>query len=348
MSLQTDPMTEELLIRNILGEAREKMQEEISGLLGHALLLEDPRIQQISKERFFSEANGKLVLTRAAVNGDLEGEIFIFTPLRDAILLGGTLIMLPPSELETRIKKAEFGEEENDAFGEIANILTGVINTLFEENFPKKLRFIKTALQPVNASKIESGGVEPFPPQKLLQGSFSMKMEGHSLGTLDILFPASLFLPTEDTSEPPPLSTATPQSGLTPKSDAEKTTRLPLVLILAEQGSEIETISEALQKNAFEAACLGFQDDAREFLKNKDVSGVFLVMREVTEQGFAAAIRIQSATGNGLPLIAVGRQWTRNTVLKAVKFGIKDILVAPATTIEVQEKIALHLNPGIT
>ena len=339
-------MSEEPLLKNILGEARDKIQEEISGLLGRTLTLEKPRVQQVSKEGFFTEAKRKLVLTRVAVEGDLEGEIFIITPLRDAILLGGALIMLPPSELESRIKKEEFGEEENDAFGEIANIVTGVINSLFEENHPKKLRFIKTALQPLSASKVDPAASEPFPPQNFLQGSFAMKFEEQALGTLDILFPAMLFAAAAGTVESPPLPAPTQPPQPTPPPAPEADTRLPLVLILADQGCDTEALSATLRESDFEPTCLGFQDDAREFLRDKEVRGIFLVMREVTEKGFAAAIRVRSAAREGLPLIAVAPQWTRNSVLQAVKFGIRDILVAPATAEEIHEKIASYLLPG--
>jgi hypothetical protein len=40
-----------------------------------------------------------------------------------------------------------------------------------------------------------------------------------------------------------------------------------------------------------EPTSLGFQDDAREFLRDRAVRGIFLVMCEVTERGFAAAMR---------------------------------------------------------
>lgn len=336
-------MNEESLLKTILGEAREKIQEEIGSLLGRTLTLEPPKIKQVSKQAAFAETARKLVLTRIGVDGDLEGEMFLFTPLRDAILLGGTLIMLPSSELETRIKKEEFGEEENDAFGEIANIISGVINNLFEENYPKKLRFKKTALQSLHAGKVDVASAEPFPPQMFLQGSFAMKFEEQALGTLDILFPAMLFsIAVTDASVPSP---AEPAAAIRQEPDpaAAAVSCLPLVLILAEQGCETALLSSALRENAFEPACLGLQDDARKWLREKDVRGIFLVMREVTEHGFAAAIRVRSAAGDGLPLIAVGPQWTRNSVLQAVKFGIRDILVAPATHDEIQEKIASHL-----
>lgn len=338
-------MNEELLVKNLLEEAREKIQEEISGLLGHPLKLEKPRFRQVSKEGFFTEANKKLVLTRVAVKGDLEGEIFIFIPLRDAILLGGTLIMLPSSELESRIKKEEFGEEENDAFGEVANILTGVINTLFEDNHPKKLRFVKTDLQPLTAAKIVPAAPEPFPPQNFLQGSFAMKMEEQSLGTLDVLFP-TMFFPSDETVDSPPLPPPAQPSPPSPSPAPDLKTGLSRVLILTDHGCDTEALSAALRDRSFEPTCFGFQDDAREFLRGKEVSGIFLVMREVTEQGFAAAIRVRSAIGDDIPLIAVGPQWTRNTVIKAVKFGIRDILVAPASMEEIHEKIASYLLPG--
>ena len=66
----------------------------MSGLLGVQLTTANPDARLFSKADFF-ESVDKKVLTRMRVEGEMAGEAFIAVSLRDAILLGGTLIMLP-------------------------------------------------------------------------------------------------------------------------------------------------------------------------------------------------------------------------------------------------------------
>jgi hypothetical protein len=60
-------------------------------------------------------------------------------------------------------------------------------------------------------------------------------------------------------------------------------------------------------------------------------------MSDVNEKAFAVAIKISSACS--LPLIAAGPGWTRSKVISAVKYGINDILLTPASSDDIADKI---------
>ena len=70
---------------------------------------------------------------------------------------------------------------------------------------------------------------------------------------------------------------------------------------------------------------------------------VFLIMKEISEQGFGVAIKISSA-GRPLPLIAAGPAWTRTLVIKAVKYGADDILITPSAPEDIREKVEMNLS----
>jgi DNA-binding NtrC family response regulator len=84
---------------------------------------------------------------------------------------------------------------------------------------------------------------------------------------------------------------------------------------------------------------VGLQDDLKAILRECRVPLVFLIMRKVSEQGFAAAIKIQSAQSPAPPLIAGGPEWTRSAVLRAVRYGAVDILVTPIDADEIRNKM---------
>ncbi len=93
--------------------------------------------------------SGKQVIANLDVVGELEGKSYLSVGLRDAIRIGGTLIMLPAAELESVVAEENFSEDTQDAYGEIANIISGVYTAVFEEQYSKKIRFVKNDLQQV-------------------------------------------------------------------------------------------------------------------------------------------------------------------------------------------------------
>ena len=120
-------------IDKILDAAEARAQEEVGGLLGADFeLVSDSRII-CSKEAVFDELSGKQVCAQMEVVGEVTGLGCLLIGIKDAIRLGGTLIMLPPSELEEAIGREEYGEEVEDSYGEIANIIAGSFTTSFEE-----------------------------------------------------------------------------------------------------------------------------------------------------------------------------------------------------------------------
>ena len=60
--------------------------------------------------------------------GEITGKGCLFIGIKDAIRLGGTLIMLPSGELEEVIGREEYTEEVEDSYGEIANIIARFVH----------------------------------------------------------------------------------------------------------------------------------------------------------------------------------------------------------------------------
>jgi len=320
---------------------RQKIGVEMGALLGVEVVLSDMECRLVSKEDFFmEEAAGKQILAHMDVTGEIEDKSYLFVGLKDAIYIGGTLIMLPSAELEKVVMDEEFGEDTEDAYGEMANIVTGVYSTIFEEQYVKKIRFVKTGIEKILPLKVETESDEPCPNQFYYMSSSSLSVGGKDLGKVQALFPAAMLqleglLQQEEQSAPvrqQPVEKTGP--SVAPVEDTALSTID--ILVVSDDSRETGKIVDFLEQHHLHVKVLSHKENVIDYLPG-EVKAIFLVMSDVNEKAFAVAIKISSACS--LPLIAAGPGWTRTKVITAVKYGVNDILLTPATSDDIAEKI---------
>ena len=165
----------------------------MGALLGVEVKLSDQECRLVSKEDYFmDEASGKQILAHMDVVGDIQANSYLFVGLKDAIFIGGTLIMLPSGELEKVVIDEAFGDDTEDAYGEIANIVSGVYSTVFEEQYIKKIRFVKTGLEKILPLKVDTDSDMPMPNQFYYMSSSTLNIGGKAMGKMQMLFPAAM------------------------------------------------------------------------------------------------------------------------------------------------------------
>ncbi|MDX2480993.1 MAG: hypothetical protein QNK24_11745 [Desulfuromusa sp.] len=368
--------------------------EEIGALLGQALTCDDIQLVMTSKADFFSNhCNEKSVLTHMKVTGDREGLGFMVAQVHDAVVLGGTLIMLPEDQIAEQKNSDQFDGDVEDAYGEVANILSGSLTQVFLDRYPKKLRFIKTEAEIIVPTKIDAVSDQPFPEGNYYLASFAIQLEGYELHRILLIFPAEIFdleneqatettqdqtVPsateqtatpsttatkgttepapgewggppaTETTAEPTEATEATSNNVSTSKDSASQPmvepTGSPIVLLISDKKTDADPFVEILSSAEYECQVLTFQEEVKELFQQHKILGIFLIMAQVGEKGFASAIKLQSAGRPLPPIIFAGSEWTRSAVLRAVKYGAKDILVMPASSNDIQDKITRHIK----
>lgn len=370
--------------------------EEVGALLGQTLTCDDIQLAMTSKADFFSNhCIEKSILTHLKVTGERESLGFMLAQLPDAVVLGGTLIMLPEDQIAEQKNNGQFDGDVEDAYGEIVNIISGSLTQVFQDRYPKPLRFIKTETETVVPTKIDPASDQPFPEGNYYLASFAVKMGDHELHRLLLMFPAEVFdlenepaavdltqaqaattaaetsaSPTSAAGEttepepgqwggPPPTTEAgtEPTATTTAEASAAKKaaattapqslvepTGLPIVLLISEQKSDADTFVKILSSAAYDCQVLTFQDEVKELFQQHPILGIFLIMTQDGEKGFASAIKLQSAGRPLPPIIFAGSEWTRSAVLRAVKYGAKDILIIPASEDEIQDKATRHFK----
>ncbi|HHB75962.1 MAG TPA: hypothetical protein ENK84_05400, partial [Desulfobulbus sp.] len=256
----------------IMAACRERMQEEVSALLGKAMTFAEPETKVLSKEEYFSEPAGKSVLAHVQLEGDIEGRGCIIVPVRDAIRIGGTLIMLPDSELDSVISEEEYTEELEDSYGEIANIICGSLTSTFEEQYPKSFRLVRTEQEVILPVKVDIESDEPVPDDTYYLMSTAMALDGVEMGKLQLLLPAVSFglveepqvpeEPKEQASAPEDKSTESEAMGpgeqqaeVIERGPAQETKRAEAIKRPQEEGSPAAAASqEPAKKKGVDAA----------------------------------------------------------------------------------------------
>ncbi len=360
--------------------------EEIGALLGQNLKCDDIQLVMTSKADFFSNhCIEKSILTKMEVSGDREGQGYMVTQVPDAVVLGGTLIMLPEDQIQGQKSSGQFDGDVEDAFGEVANILSGSLTQVFLDRYPKQLRFVKTEAETIVPTKIDPTSDQPFPEGNYYLASFAIQMDGHELNRILLIFPAEVFgldnehavdsaqaqkttADAKKTMEPaagewggPPsteeptaatkTNTASPTVETNTKGTSDATpqptiepTGSPIVLLIGNQETDADPFVEILSSAEYECQVLTFQEEVKELFQQHKILGIVLIMEQVGEKGFASAIKLQSAGRPLPPIIFAGSEWTRSAVLRAVKYGAKDILVMPASSDEIQDKVSQHFK----
>ena len=350
--IEIDATKHKAKVDKLLMQCQQKMQEEVSGLLGTDVVMAHINNKIINKEEFFfDEVSGKQVISNLDVVGDLDGHSFLSVELKDAIRVGGVLIMLPANELEAVVAEEEFSEDAADAFGEVVNIISGVYTAVFEEQYTKKIRFVKKDLQQVTPAKVEVQSEEPIPDQNYYLCSMKLGIGATTFGRVNFLIPLDLLqlegllvadvVTENENAAPIGKIRSTTDEGENDQVKRGASERIvPDILIVGDDETTASAIASTMAEMGHNAKTLSFKENIHDYIPG-ELKAIYLVMNDVNERGFGSAIKISSACT--LPLIAVGPEWTRTKVIKAVKYGIRDILMTPASIDEIKQNISNNL-----
>lgn len=106
-------------------------------------------------ESYINSYKKKSVLVKLYAEKAYEGELYWFFEIKSAIVLGGMMRMMTPSSLQERVTAAIFDETDQDAFGEVGNQLSGILDrafrTLTNKNIHLKMDFKRRCI-PTRAS----------------------------------------------------------------------------------------------------------------------------------------------------------------------------------------------------
>lgn len=346
-------------IDSVLEMCRVSIQQEVGDIVGVDLSISEMNNKVVTKEQFYlDETSGKQVAATLEVTGDVESCCHLYLGLKDAIRIGSILLMLPTNELETAVSEGTFNPDVQDAYDEITRVVSRVYTEVFVEHHSQSLHFSQTAIDQVVPMKVDIDSDDPVANQTYYLNKVKIGIDGHDFGWLQMLFPAVLL--GLETLEPEGIVKFSDSNGEKNQTAAVSKDDLVTdlvenavpgtdkprgqggdVLIISDADPEADRIKEMLGSQGISVVQLNFRDNLMDYLPGA-YQAVLLVMNDVDERSLGVAIKISTCCS--LPLIASGSSWTRSKVFKAVKYGVSDILLTPATEDDISSKISGYIT----
>jgi len=339
--------------------------EESSMLLGQDLQIRDADVVKSDKKTYFGDVDDSFFVVGVESREEYPGQFFIIFMLRDAIGLSGTLLGIPPARIAEKERLLIMEKDDNDAFSEIANQLIGSINSIFQSSFPKKVHLKQIATKPFNPLKEEMTPEEPIPDGEYLLFMAPMEMPEHELGKLAVLVPVGLanaFDPQESAAPAPkaeaaaegaaeeekkpdaeaaaekpanppgggPIEEGGEKEAAAEAPSAEAPPEGPMMLVLENDSAEGEKLKACLSPAGLPVVIAPRDTDVREIMAKGEVKLVFVAGERPEDGEFAACQSVRNASRDvPLPVILCASEWTRYTVMKAIKSGANAIVLRP-------------------
>ncbi len=208
-------------LEQTLSLCRDRIQEEVAALIGKPFRLGAPVFRLVDGTALGDEEVGSgRVFAPVRLDGEIEGMGLLLLRLRDALRIGGLLVMLPEVELRQAVEAEAWTEETADTFAEVAGIVCGALSAVFREQFPRQVRFLAAGQQAVPAG--ETAAPASLPAGEVLVLSLPMEAEGCDFGAFTLALPAAPFgLAAAGAAMTPAEAVADEAELALPDSDAE-------------------------------------------------------------------------------------------------------------------------------
>ncbi|GLI37618.1 response regulator [Geobacter hydrogenophilus] len=357
-------------LTSVIDNALKQTAEDSGMLLGQELTIGQADIISTNRATYFCDLDDVCFVAEVTASGEYPGTFHMVFGLRDAICMSGFLLGIPPARINEKRRLAIMETDDADAFSEIINQAIGSFNTVFQPAFENKVHLKVVPPKKFVPETTEITDTEPIPDGEYLMFRARMEMPGLEMGNFDILMPrglAELFDPPREEPEPVPEDAGSDgEEGDEAAAAEEEFVATPVaapaaegaeaasdvvesgarrVLILEDDETDRQMVRELLATRGFELVEARLDADIREIFSQGGVRLVVLGIHNNDDRDMSLCIKIKAiAQGESLPIIMCAREWTRTAVLKAVRYGARDIILKPYQEDDVLAKVEKFLN----
>lgn len=335
--------------------------EEAGMLLGQSLSVTLTDSLQFSKTAYFGDLDDGVFVLEVESREEYPGRFYLLFNLRDAILMSCLLLGIPAGRIKEKQRLSIIEPDDIDAFGEIGNMVNGALNTAFQGSLSGKahLKLLGSKKYVPEIDPLSSD--EPLPDGDYLMFRSKLEMEGQEMNHLDVLIPIALGSlydppPEKPEEEPEPEESAEaqdtagePAAGV-PAADAAAaeqpvaavagTTGEDMIVIFEDDDADRRQMVASLDFTGLKIVEGTLNADVKEAFSQGNAKLVVIGSRDADDRELAVCIKINAMRQDQpVPIIMSAERWTRTAVLKALKYGARDIIIKPCDADELVGKV---------
>ncbi|GAM09704.1 response regulator PleD [Geobacter sp. OR-1] len=338
-------------LKDMMDAALTQTGEESSMLLGQQLTIDESDSVTTNKITYFSDSDDAIFVANVEAREEYSGQFYMIFSLRDAILLSGLLLGIPPARVNEKRRLAIMEPDDIDAFGEIMNQIIGSFNSVLKPSLPKKIHLKLNSPKKFIPGVDEMSDEEPIPTGEYVLFRAQLNMEGLEMDRLNILMPVELAHQIEPpAAEPEPVAAdagaaaagaetaSAPAAGAVPEAEA-------IILLLEDDEQVRENVRQSLCAAGMNVVAASLKADIREICAQNNARVAVVGVADTEDRELALCIKINAMNQDApLPIIMCAPQWTRSGVLKALKYGARDIVLKPYDADELVTKVNRFLK----
>lgn len=348
-------------LHEMLESALKQAGEESGMLLGQELSIALSDSVKTSKKTYFGDLDDGCFVIGVDSREAYGGQFYLIFSLRDAIVMSSILLGIPPARIQEKKRLAIIENDDIDAFSEIANMINGSFNSVFQNTLANKVHLKLLTPKKFIPDIDQLTDDEPLPEGDFLMFRSKLEMPGQELNHLDILIPVELGnlfdppaeSPAEENVEEEEISSnagTAPADALEDRDDAQKTGEpeeigAACIVVLEDDEGERRLMAEAVEFTGYEVVEATLNADIKDLFSGRSVQLVLIGSLDADDRELAVCIKINALRQDSPPPIIMSAQrWTRTAVLKALKYGARDIIIKPCGGEELATKVRRFCN----
>ncbi len=332
-------------LQEMLNEALTQTALECGTLLGQEMEIRETGVKEVTRDAYFNGMDDASFVVGIRSHEDYPGEFCAIFTFRDAIVLSGTLLGVPPARIAEKKKLAIVEPDDVDAFSEIANQVVGSFNPVFKRCLPKKAHLKQQTPKKFIPHQDPVEESEPIADGEYYLLQAQPILAGKELERIDILIPvplARLFDIQERATDAAAESAEAAEAEPDGADDAaqEALSEPATVLVLENNARERQEFQEMLAAAGVNPVVSPLDTDLKKLFTQSGYKAVLVGLTSVSDTDLSVCIKITSnLKGAAVPIIMCAREWTRTSVLKALKYGAGDIMIKPCEPAELATRV---------
>ena len=343
------------MLYGMLETALKQAGEESGMLLGQELSIALSDSLSTSKNSYFGGLDDGCFVMGVDSSEAYGGQFYLVFSLRDAIVMSSILLGIPPARIQEKKRLSIIENDDIDAFSEIANMVNGALNTVFQGSLPNKVRLKLLSPKKYIPDIDQLSPEEPLPDGDYLMFRSKLEMPGQEMNHLDVLIPVAL----GDLFDPQPVA-AEAEAGAalgaeTDGGDDDKAkaagegeaedasavaSGVESIVVLEDDEVQRQQMIELVSFTGYQVAEGTLNADMKELFAGRNIKLVIIGSQNADDRELAVCIKVNAVRQDFPPPIIMSAEcWTRTAVLKALKYGARDIIIKPFIDDDVTSKV---------